>query len=339
MFEYNHGNASMPVFSTRSIVNGFVIVALTMLMSDAVLGQAYPTRPVHIVVPSSPGAGVTDIMARLVGQHLSARIGQQIVVDNRPGASGIIGAEFVSRAAPDGYTLLIANVSLIVNPFLYPKMPYDPLKDFIPVTNLNSAPLMLVVHPSVPAKSLTELIAYAKSHPGRLNYGSGGLGSTPYLAAELFKSLAGIDVVHVPYKGGGPALSDLVGGQLSFMIENMPGTMPYVRANNLRALAITSPQRSELAPELPTMAEAGVPGYEISGWNGLFAVKGTPPEIVARLHSDVAKILRTAEVRQELAALGAEPVGDTPEEFAAFLKADVARWGKIIQEKGIRSDQ
>jgi tripartite-type tricarboxylate transporter receptor subunit TctC len=314
-------------------------MALTILMSDAVLGQAYPTRPIHIVVPSSPGAGVTDIMARLVGQHLSARIGQQIVVDNRPGASGIIGAEFVSRAAPDGYTLLIANVSLIVNPFLYPKMPYDPLKDFIPVTNLNSAPLMLVVHPSVPAKSLTELIAYAKSHPGRLNYGSGGLGSTPYLAAELFKSLAGIDVVHVPYKGGGPALSDLVGGQLSFMIENMPGTMPYVRANNLRALAITSPQRSELAPELPTMAEAGVPGYEISGWNGLFAVKGTPPEIVARLHSDVAKILRTAEVRQELAALGAEPVGDTPEEFAAFLKADVARWGKIIQEKGIRSDQ
>jgi tripartite-type tricarboxylate transporter receptor subunit TctC len=329
----------MPMFSTRSLVKDFATVALTMFMSDAVLAQAYPTRPVHIVVPSSPGAGVTDIMARLVGQHLSARIGQQIVVDNRPGASGIIGAEFVSRAAPDGYTFLIANVSLIVNPFLYPKMPYDPLKDFIPVTNLNSAPLLLVVHPSVPAKSVMELIAYAKSHPGRLNYGSGGLGSTPYLAAELFKSLAGIDVVHVPYKGGAPALSDLVGGQLSFMIENMPGTMPYVRANNLRALAITSPQRSGLAPELPTMAEAGVPGYEISGWNGLFAVKGTPPEIVAKLHSDVAKILRTAEVRQELAALGAEPVGDTPEEFAAFLKTDMARWGKIIQENGIRSDQ
>jgi tripartite-type tricarboxylate transporter receptor subunit TctC len=276
-------------------------------------------------------------MARLVGQHLSARIGQQIVIDNRPGASGIIGAEVVSRAAPDGYTLLMANVSLVVNPFLYPKMPYDALKDFIPVTMINSAPMLLVVHPSVPAKSVSELIAYAKSHPAKLNYGSGGLGSTPYLAAELFKSLAGIDVVHVPYKGGAPALSDLVGGQVSFMIENMPGTMPYVRANNLRALAITSPQRSELAPELPTMAEAGVPGYEMSGWNGLFAVKGTPPEIVAKLHSEVAKILRTAEVRQELAALGAEPVGDTPDEFAGFLKADMARWGKIIQDKGIRS--
>src|ERR1700730_17311691 len=328
----------MQMFIAPSVLYGFMIVALTMLVSDVVSGQAYPTRPIHLVVPSSPGAGVTDIMARLVGQHLSARIGQQIVVDNRPGASGILGSEVVSRAAPDGYTLLMANVSLVVNPFLYPKMPYDALKDFIPVTMVNSAPMLLVVHPSVPAKSVSELIAHAKSHPAQLNYGSGGLGSTPYLAAELFKSLAGIDVVHVPYKGGAPALSDLVGGQVSFMIENMPGTMPYARAGNLRALAITSPRRSELAPELPTMAEAGVPGYEMSGWNGIFAVKGTPPEIVARLHSEVAKILRTPEVRQELAALGAEPVGDTPEEFGAFLKADMARWGKIIQEKGIRSD-
>jgi tripartite-type tricarboxylate transporter receptor subunit TctC len=327
----------MQTFSTRSLLLGLSAMALTLFISGMVFGQTYPTRPIHVVVPSSPGAGVTDIMARLVGQHLSARIGQQIVIDNRPGASGIIGSEVVSRAAPDGYTLLMANVSLVVNPFLYPKMPYDALKDFIPVTMVNSAPMLLVVHPSVPAKSVSELIAYAKSHPAQLNYGSGGLGSTPYLAAELFKSLAGIDVVHVPYKGGAPALSDLVGGQVSFMIENMPGTMPYVRANNLRALAITSPQRSELAPELPTMAESGVPGYEMSGWNGLFAVKGTPPEIVAKLHSEVAKVLRTAEVRQELAALGAEPVGDTPEEFAAFLKADMARWGKIIQDKGIRS--
>jgi tripartite-type tricarboxylate transporter receptor subunit TctC len=323
--------------STRSVLHAFVTMALATLITDSVRGEAYPTRPIHIVVPSSPGAGVTDIMARLVGQPLSVRIGQQIVIDNRPGASGIIGSEVVSRAAPDGYTLLMANVSLVVNPFLYPKMPYDALKDFIPITMINSAPMLLVVHPSVPAKSVSELIAFAKSHPAQLNYGSGGLGSTPYLAAELFKSLAGIDVVHVPYKGGAPALSDLVGGQVSFMIENMPGTMPYVRANNLRALAITSTQRSELAPELPTMAEAGVPGYEMSGWNGLFAVRGTPSEIVAKLHSEVAKILRTAEVRQELAALGAEPVGDAPEEFAAFLKADMARWGKIIQDKGIRS--
>jgi tripartite-type tricarboxylate transporter receptor subunit TctC len=328
----------MKPFTIRSMLYGSVIVALTMLVSHVALGQAYPTRPIRVVVPSSPGAGVTDIMARLVGQHLSASIGQQIVIDNRPGASGILGSEVVSRAVPDGYTLLMANVSLVVNPYLYPKMPYDPLKDFMPITMVNSAPLLLVVHPSIAAKSVTELIAYAKSHPGQLNYGSGGLGSTPYLAAELFKSLSGIDVVHVPYRGGAPALSDLVGGQLSFMIENMPGTMPYARAGNLRALAITSPHRSQLAPELPTMAEAGVPGYEMSGWNGIFAVKGTPPEIVVRLHSEVAKILRTPEVRQELAALGAEPVGDTPEEFAAFIRSEKARWGKIIHEKGIRFD-
>jgi len=328
----------MQSFIIRSVLYGPIIVALTILVSHVVLGQTYPTRPIRVVVPSSPGAGVTDIMARLIGQHLSANIGHQIVIDNRPGASGILGSEVVSRAVPDGYTLLIANVSLIVNPYLYPKMPYDPLKDFIPITMVNSAPLLLVVHPSIAAKSVTELIAYAKVRPGQLNYGSGGLGSTPYLAAELFKSLSGIDAVHVPYKGGSPALSDLVGGQLSFMIENMPGTMPSAKAGSLRALAITSSQRSHLAPELPTMAEAGVPGYEMSGWNGIFAVKGTPREIVVRLHSELAKILHTPEVRQELAALGAEPVGDTPEEFAAFLKADIARWGQIIHEKGIRSD-
>jgi len=327
----------MQPFTVRSVFYRPVVLALTMLFSHVVLGQTYPTRPIRMVVPSSPGAGVTDIMARLIGQHLSANIGQQIVIDNRPGASGILGSEVVSRAVPDGYTLLIANVSLVVNPYLYPKMPYDPLKDFLPITMVNSAPLLLVVHPSIAAKSVMELIAYAKAHPGQLNYGSGGLGSTPYLAAELFKSLSGIDVVHVPYKGGAPALSDLVGGQLSFMIENMPGTMPYARAGSLRALAITSLQRSQLAPELPTMAEAGVPGYEMSGWNGIFAVKGTPPEIVMRLHSALAKILRSAEMRQEMAVLGAEPIGDTPEEFAEFLRADMARWGRIIQEKGIRS--
>jgi tripartite-type tricarboxylate transporter receptor subunit TctC len=326
-------------FAKPGALFGPVIVALTLLFSGEVLGQVYPTRPIHLVVPSSAGAGVTDIMARLVGRHLSTRIGQQIVIDNRPGASGILGSQVVSRATPDGYTLLIANVSLVVNPFLYPKMPYDPLTDFMPVTMVNSAPLLLVVHPSIAAKSVTDLITYAKSRPGQLNYGSGGLGSTPYLAAELFKSLSGIDVVHVPYKGGAPALSDLVGGQLSFMIENMPGTMPYVMAGTLRAIAITSAQRSPLAPELPTMIEAGVPDYEMSGWNGIFAVKGTPREIVETLHSEVAKLLRAPEVRRELAALGAEPVGDTPEEFGAFLKADMARWGKIIQEKGIRSDR
>ena len=309
-----------------------------MVVSGAVYGQGYPTRPIRMLVPFSAGAGVTDIMARLVGQHLSAGLGQPVVIENRPGAGGIPGMEAASKAAPDGYTLLMTNVILAVNSYLYPKLPYDPVKDFMPVTLVNTAPLMLVVHPTVAAKSVKELIAYAKAHPGELTFGSGGVGSTPHLSGELFKSLSGIDALHVPYKGGAPALNDLIGGQLSFMIENMPGTMPFVKSGKLRALAVTSPQRSPLEPALPTMAEAGVPGYEVVGWNGIVAMTGTPPEIVARLHAEVAKILRSPEVKQKMVALGAQPVGSTPDEFAAFIKAEMARWGKIIKEKGIRSE-
>jgi tripartite-type tricarboxylate transporter receptor subunit TctC len=322
---------------SRSI-HRVLIVALATLVSGAVFGQGYPTRPIRMLVPFSAGAGVTDIMARLVGQHLSAGLGQPVVIENRPGAGGIPGMEAASKAAPDGYTLLMTNVILAVNSYLYPKLPYDPVKDFTPVTLVNTAPLMLVVHPTVAAKSVKELIAYAKAHPGELTFGSGGVGSTPHLSGELLKSLSGIDALHVPYKGGAPALNDLIGGQLSFMIENVPGTMPFVKSGKLRALAVTSPQRSPLEPTLPTMAEAGVPGYEVVGWNGIVAMSGTPPEIVARLHAEVAKILRSPEVKQKMVALGAQPVGSTPDEFAAFIKAEMARWGKIIKEKGIRSE-
>lgn len=322
--------------SKRGMLRGALAAALAMAGSGPVLAQAYPAHPIRIIVPASAGAGVLDIMARLVGQRLSASLGQQVVIDNRAGAGGNLGAEVAAKAPPDGYTLLISNTSLVVSPYLYAKLGYDPLTDFMPVTMINSAPLLLVVHPSLAAKSVAELVAYAKAHPGQLNYGSGGVGSTPYLAAELFKSLAGIDVVHVPYKGGAPALADLVSGQLSFMIENVPGTMPFVKDGRLRALAITSSQRSPLAPEIPTMAEAGVAGYEMIGWNGLFAAKGTPPEIVARLSTELARILRAPEVKEQMAALGAEPAGDTPDAFGAFVKAESVRWGKIIKEKGIR---
>jgi tripartite-type tricarboxylate transporter receptor subunit TctC len=269
---------------------------------------------------------------------LSAGLGQPVVIENRPGAGGIAGTEAAAKAAPDGYTFLMTNVSLPTSAFLYAKLPYDPQKDFVPVTLVATAPLMLVVHPSVAASSVQELIALARANPGRLTFGSGGVGSTPHLAAELFKSLAGIDAVHVPYKGGAPALNDLLGGQLSFMIENVPGTMPFARQGKLRALAITSAQRSPLAPALPTMAEAGVPGYDVVGWNGIVAPAGTPPEIVARLQAEVAKVLRQQEVRERLAALGAEPVGSTPAEFGAFIRAEMTRWGTIIREKGIRSE-
>jgi tripartite-type tricarboxylate transporter receptor subunit TctC len=319
-------------------IHRVLIVALAMVGSGAVYGQGYPTRPIRMLVPFSAGAGVTDIMARLVGQHLSAGLGQPVVIENRPGAGGIPGMEAASKAAPDGYTLLMTNVILAVNSYLYPKLPYDPVKDFMPVTLVNTAPLMLVVHPTVAANSVKELIAYAKAHPGELSFGSGGVGSTPHLSGELFKSLSGIDALHVPYKGGAPALADLVAGQLAFMIENVPGTLPLVKDGKLRALAITSRHRSPLVPDLPTMEEAGVPGYEVVGWNGIVAMTGTPPEIVARLHAEVAKILRSPEVKQKMVALGAQPVGSTPDEFAAFIKAEMARWGKIIKEKGIRSE-
>jgi tripartite-type tricarboxylate transporter receptor subunit TctC len=316
----------------------FFVFLLAVFLSGTAFSQDYPTRPIRLVVPSSAGAGVTDIMARIVGQKLTERFGQQVVVDNKPGASGILGAEIVAKAPPDGYTLLIANVSLIVNPYLYARMPYDPLVDFAPITMVNTAPQQLVVHPSVPARTVAELIAYAKTRPGQLNYGSGGIGSTPFLAGELFKSITGIDVVHVPYKGGGPAIAELVGGQLTFMIENVPGTMPFVKDGKLRSLAVTSLQRSPLAPDVPTMIEAGVPGYEMSAWNAVFAPKGTPPAIVARLQAEFARVLLAPEMKEQLAGLGAEPVGNKPEELAAFLKADKARWGKVIQERGIKPE-
>jgi tripartite-type tricarboxylate transporter receptor subunit TctC len=314
------------------------LMLLAMLVSHAALAQAWPNRPVRLVVPFAAGAGTNDIMARLVGQHLGARLGQPVVIENRPGAGGIAGTEAAAKAAPDGYTFLMTNVSLITSAYLYAKLPYDPQRDFVPVTLVATAPLMLVVHPSVAASSVRELIALARANPGRLAFGSGGVGSTPHLAAELFKSLAGIDAVHVPYKGGAPALNDLVGGQLSFMIENVPGTMPFVKAGKLRALAVTSAERSGLDPALPTMAEAGVPGYEVVGWNGIVAVTGTPVEIIKRLRAETANVLRQPEVRERLAAMGAEPVGSTQDEFAAFMRAENARWGRIIREKGIRSE-
>ena len=328
----------MQSLTTRRVFQGSMIAALAMLLSGAALGQTYPNRSIRLVVPYSAGAGVSDIMSRLVGQQLGAALGQLIVIDNRPGAGGNVGAEIVAKAAPDGYTLLMGSSFLAVNPYLYANMPYQPLTDLVPVTTVATNLLVLVVHPSVAAKSVAELIALAKAKPGQLNYGSGGIGSTPYLATELFKSLSGIDIAHVSYKGGAPALADLAGGQLSMMIENMPGTMPFVNGGKLRALAITSRQRSPLTPDLPTMTESGVAGYEMIGWNGIFAPKGTPPDIVAKLNSELAKILRTPAMREQLAALGAEPGGETSDAFGTFVKSESARWGKIIQERGIKPE-
>ena len=312
--------------------------AFAAVASGGARAQTWPNRTIRIVVPNPAGAGIVDINARLLGQHLTPAIGQQIMIDNKPGASGNIGTEVVAKAPADGYTLLVSGPPLVVNPFLYATMPYEPLTDLVPVSMISSSPLMLVVHPSVPAASLQELVALAKAQPGKLNYGSGGVGSTPFLATELFKATTGINVTHVPYKGGAPALADLVGGQLTFMIENMPGTLPLVKSGKLRALAVTGAKRAALAPELPTFAEAGVPGYEVIGWTGVFAPKGTPPEILARLNAEMTKLLRSPEVKEQLAGLGAEPGGNSSAEFGAFVRAESARWGKIIKDLGIKPE-
>ncbi len=324
----------MSFLTRRTLLGGASLAAL----AGPSAAQTYPSRPIRFVVPFAAGAGVLDIMARIVSQHLGTGIGQQVVVDNRPGAGGNVGAEIAAKAAPDGYTMLMGNTALVVSPYLFAKLPFDPLTDFVPVTQVNSAPLLLVVHPSLPVKSVAELVAYAKARPGQLNYGSGGIGTTPFLATELFKSLAGIDVVHVPYKGGAPALADLVAGQLSFMIENVPGTLPLVKDGKLRALAITSRQRLALVPEVPTMIEAGVAGYEMIGWNGIFLPKGTPAEITTRLSTDLVKVLGSAEMKEQLGKLGAEPVGSTPQQFGAFVRAESQRWGKIIKDLGIKPE-
>ena len=314
-----------------------LFVVLALAISQAAFAKSWPSRPVRFLVAFAAGAGINDIMARLVGQHLGTLLGQPVVIENRPGSGGIAGTDAAAKAAPDGYTFLMPNVSLVTSAYLYPKLAYDPQKDFVPVTLVATSPLVLVVHPSVAAKSVQEFIALAKANPGKLTFGSGGIGSTPHLSVELFESAAGFQAVHVPYKGGAPALNDLIGGQLSFMIENVPGTMPFVKQGKLRALAITSARRSPAEASLPTMAESGVPGYEVVGWQGLFAPAGTPPEIVARLQLEVGKLLRFPEVRDRLTALGADAVGSAPADFAAFVREENARWSKIIREKGIHS--
>jgi len=313
-----------------------VSILVSLLAAHTVLGQAYPAKPIRMVVPFAAGAGSNDIMARLIAQKLSESFGQQVVVDNRPGASGIIGCDIVAKAQPDGYTVLMMSLTLAVNPSLFKKLPFDSERDLVPVTMVASAPLMLVVHPSVPAKSVAELIAYAKANPNKLNFGSGGPGATPHLAGEMFKLLAGVQMTHVPYKGGAPALADLVGGQIQLMLENIPGTLPFAKAGKLRALAVTDKKRSPVVPDLPTLDEAGLKGYELVGWNGLFLPRNTAKPVVTKLYSETRRALLLPDIKERLAQMGAEGVGNTPEQFSAFIKAEIAKWGKVVKAAGIQ---
>jgi len=296
---------------------------------------AYPDKPIRLISPFAPGGGAT-IVAHLIGQQLTERWGQSVVIDNRGGAGGAIGTGIAARATPDGYTLVMATASsVVINPLLS-KVPFDPATDFLPVVRTTTVPLILVVHPSVPAKSVKELIAYARSQPGKLNFASSGDGTISQLAGELFKSMTGADMVHIPFRGGGPALNALLGGQVQINFSNILEALPQVRAGRLRGLGVTSPTRSPAIPDMPTIAEAGLPGYQVVQWSGVLAPADVPKTIVQKLNREIDRILSQPRLRERLRNGGAEPAGGTAEEFAAFIKADIAKWARVIKEANIR---
>ena len=295
-------------------------------------------RPVRIVVPFPPGGG-TDIGTRIIAQKLQESWGQPVVVENKPGAAGIVGTEMVAKAAPDGYTLIMGNIGThAINISLYKKLSYDPVKDFAPISQVAGLPLFLLVHPSVPANSVKELIALAKAKPGELNFSSSGAGGSMHVAAELFKNMTGVNMVHIPYKGGSPAVADLLSGQVALSFATVLETLSHVKSGRVRALAVTSAARSIAYPELPTVAEAGVAGYESISWLGLFAPAGTPVDIVNRISAEVQRIIRLPEVKERLLAQGAEPIGTSPDQFALALQSDIAKYARIIRESGYKAE-
>jgi tripartite-type tricarboxylate transporter receptor subunit TctC len=297
----------------------------------------YPAKPVRMVVPSSPGGG-TDITARMIVPRLSERLGQQVVVDNRPGAGTMIGIEVAAKSPPDGYTLLMTPSTLAINQAMYRKVPYDPVNDFAPITQVIAAPNMLVVHPSVPAKSVKELIAVARARPGQLNYASAGVGTNPHLSMELFLTLTGTKMVHIPYKGLAPGIVDLLAGHVTVATATMLTGLPHVKSGRLRCLGTTGAKRAGVLPDLPTVAEAGVPGYESSQWYGVLAPARTSREIVTKLHAEIARILQAPDMKERLAADGTEPVGNTPEEFARYIREELVKWAKVAKAAGIKPE-
>jgi len=299
--------------------------------------QAYPVKPMRFIVPHSV-SGSPDILARFLASKLGEAVGQQVIVENQPGAAGIIGAEKAARAAPDGYTLVTGSSAIVINPSLYRKVGYDVQRDFQPITALASAPLVLVVHPSLPVRSTRDLVALARAKPGAINYASGGSGSAAHMAAELFKTMAAVNLVHVPYKGTAPALVDLVGGHVSVAFYTVSAIGEHVKSGRLRALGITALQRSPTLPDLPTVAESGLAGYEASTWIGVLAPSGTPSDIIARLHAEIVKILAMPDVKQRFTSQGLDIIANTPEQFAAQIKSDLAKWARVIRASGVTVD-
>jgi tripartite-type tricarboxylate transporter receptor subunit TctC len=300
--------------------------------------QTYPAKAIRFIVPF-PAGGATDVVARTLGQKLSENLAQPVIVDNRPGAGGNIGAELVANSPGDGYTLLVCSpAEVAINASLYKKLPYDPVKDFAPVTLATSAPLVLVVHPSVPARSVQDLISLARSKPGQLIYASSGSGGPQHLAGELFKLMAKIDMVHVPYKGGAPAITDLVGGHVQLFFAGLPPALPHVRANKLRALAVTSAARTQIMPATPTISESGLKGFAVDNWQGVLAPAKTPGEIVASLNAEIVKVLRLADIKQRLFDQGTEPVASSQQQFQSYIKTEIEKYAEVIRKSGAKVD-
>ncbi len=320
----------------RFLYGTLLVPTVAALAVVQVAAQPYPSRPIRLIVPFTPG-GTTDIVARVLGNKMSESMGVQVVIDNRAGAAGSIAAELAAKAKPDGYTLLMGHIgTLAVNPALYAQLPYDPLRDFAPVSLVTLVPSMLVVHPSLPVRSVKDLIAFSKARPGQLTYGSTGAGGTPYLAVEKFKLMAGLSIVEVPYKGAAPMTTDLISGAISLTITGIPALLPHVKSGRLRALGVSSPKRSPAVPDLPTIAEAGLRGYEAAAWYGIVAPAGTPREIIAKLNAEILNSIKHPDVGERLTAEGAEPGGSTPEQFSAFIKAEGERWAQVIRATGAK---
>jgi tripartite-type tricarboxylate transporter receptor subunit TctC len=315
-----------------------ILFGLFAAMPLLAAGQAYPSRPIRLVVPF-PAAGTTDLLARAMAQKLSEALGQQVVVDNHPGAGGNIGSDIVAKAAPDGYTLLMGTVGThAINVSLYAKMPYDAVKDFVPIVLVAGVPNVLVVNPALPVKTVADLIKLAKDKPGAINFASSGNGTSIHLSGELFKSLTGVQMTHVPYKGSAPALTDLIGGQVQIMFDNLPSALPHIKAGKLRAIAVTSTKRAPALPDLPTIAESGVPGFEASSWFGVLAPAGTPREVVLRINAEANKALQAGDMKEKLLGQGAEAVGNSPEFFADYIKSETVKWAKVVKDSGAKVD-
>jgi len=319
-------------------LNHLALGSLFAALAIGASAQPYPTKPIRLVVPF-PAGGTTDVLARAAAQKLTETLGQPVVVDNRPGAGGNIGAELVAKSPPDGYTLLMGTVGThAINPSLYPKMPYDHVRDFVPVILVAGVPNVLVINPALPVNSVQELIAYAKANPGKLNFASSGNGTSIHLSGELFKTMAGVQITHVPYKGSAPALQDLVGGQVQLMFDNLPSALALIKGGRLKALAVTSKERAPALPDVPTMTESGLPGFEASSWFGLLAPAGTPQPVVAKLNAEIAKWLASPEAKEKLLAQGANAAGGTPEDFTRHIAAETAKWQKVVKESGAKVD-